>query len=45
VVSREALDLDFDGKVDEVIFYEKGVVVRKERNLTSAGRPSLWVFY
>jgi antitoxin component YwqK of YwqJK toxin-antitoxin module len=44
-ISREALDLDFDSKVDQVNFYEKGVIVRKERDLSSAGKPSLWLFY
>ena len=44
-LARKDLDINWDGKVDEVIFYEKGLVVRKERDLSSAGRASLWVFY
>jgi antitoxin component YwqK of YwqJK toxin-antitoxin module len=44
-VQREALDLDFDGKVDQVNHYEKGIIVSKERDLTSAGKPSLWLYY
>jgi antitoxin component YwqK of YwqJK toxin-antitoxin module len=44
-LSVEKLDLDFDGKVDQVNYFEKGVVVRKERDLTAAGKPSLWLFY
>jgi hypothetical protein len=41
----EKLDLDFDGKVDQVNYFEKGVVVRKERDLTASGKPSLWLYY
>jgi antitoxin component YwqK of YwqJK toxin-antitoxin module len=44
-VQREALDLDFDGKVDQVNHYEKGIIVSKERDLTSAGKTSLWLYY
>jgi len=34
-VSREALDLDFDGKVDQVNYYEKGVIVRKDTQIST----------
>jgi hypothetical protein len=44
-LSVEKLDLDFDGKIDQVNYFEKGVVVRKERDLTASGKPSLWLFY
>jgi hypothetical protein len=42
---REAMDLDFDGKVDSVYFYEKGINVRRERDLNGDGKPDVWVFY
>ncbi len=44
-VQREAIDLDFDGKVDQVNHYEKGIIVSKERDLTSSGKPSLFAYY
>lgn len=42
---REAMDLDFDGKVDSVFFYEKGINVRRERDLNGDGRPDVWAYY
>ena len=44
-IERELLDLDFDGKVDQTNFYEKGIVVRKERDLDYNGRSDLWIFF
>jgi len=38
---REALDLASDGKVDQVNYFEKNVIVRKESDLASSGKPSL----
>ena len=42
---RLAMDLDFDGKVDSVQFFEKGVKVRAERDLNGDGKTDEWVFY
>ena len=44
-IEREAMDLDFDGRVDQVNYFEKGAIVRKERDLDYDGRPDLWVHF
>jgi hypothetical protein len=44
-VQSELLDLDFDGRVDQQNFYEKGVIVRKERDLDYDGKPDMWIFF
>ena len=38
----EEFDLDFDGKFDEVIFYENGQVARKEFDTNHDGVPDIW---
>ncbi len=38
---REELDLDFDGKVDEWRTYERGVIVKSERDRNNDGRPDI----
>lgn len=42
---KECFDLDFDGRLDECVFYENGVVVRKELDLNFDGKPDLFKFY
>lgn len=42
---REAIDQDFDEKVDVVLFYEKAVNVRTERDTNGDGRMDQWLFY
>jgi hypothetical protein len=42
---REVLDQDFNGKVDAVLFYERGVNVRTERDMTGDGRMDTWLSY
>ncbi|MFL5320628.1 MAG: hypothetical protein ACJ790_13285 [Myxococcaceae bacterium] len=44
-VETEKIDLDFDGKVDQVNYYEKGIIVRKERDVGYTGKPNTWIFY
>lgn len=44
-VESEKIDFDFDGKVDQTNFYEKGLIVRKERDIGYTGRPNTWIFY
>ncbi|MGQ0506396.1 MAG: hypothetical protein ACT4TC_13875 [Myxococcaceae bacterium] len=44
-IDKEALDLDFDGKVDQRNYYEKGVIVRKDRDLDYNGKPDLWIYF
>jgi hypothetical protein len=41
----EEFDLDFDGKFDEVIFYENGQVVRKEFDTNHDGVPDIWKYF
>jgi antitoxin component YwqK of YwqJK toxin-antitoxin module len=42
---KECFDLDFDGRTDECVFYEKGVAVRKELDLNFDGKPDLFKYY
>jgi uncharacterized protein YceK len=41
----EEFDLDFDGKFDEVVFYERGEVVRKEYDTNHDGVPDIWKYF
>lgn len=43
-VEKDAYDMDLDGKVELVLFFEKGVCVRKERDLNFDGKTDQWVF-
>lgn len=42
---RESLDQDFDGKVDSVLFFEKGVNIRTERDVDGNGQADVWLYY
>lgn len=44
VVSEE-VDLDFDGKVDEIAYFEDGVMVRKELDFNFDGKPDVVKYY
>jgi hypothetical protein len=44
-LSRVAYDLDFDGKPDVTLFYEKDQLVRKEMAFGFDGVPRAWSFY
>lgn len=44
-IEKESLDHDFDGRIDQHNFYEKGQIVRKERDLDFNGKADLWIFY
>jgi antitoxin component YwqK of YwqJK toxin-antitoxin module len=44
-IESEKIDLDFDGKLDQENFYEKGVIVRKQRDIGYTGKPNTWIFY
>jgi hypothetical protein len=44
-VVRETLDLDYDGKVDETVFFEKGQKTRSESDLDGDGKVDTWKFY
>jgi hypothetical protein len=44
-LSKEALDLDFDGHIDQVTFFKDGQVEHKERDLDYNGKPDLWIYY
>jgi uncharacterized cupredoxin-like copper-binding protein len=44
-LEREADDTNFDGKVDVVSYYQRGQVVRTERDLDAEGKPHTWVYY
>jgi hypothetical protein len=42
---KQTVDLDFDGRPDEVIHFEKGQVVRKEMGFAFDGKPHAWLYY
>jgi hypothetical protein len=44
-LSRAAYDLDFDGKPDVTLFYEKGQLVRKETAFGFDGVGRAWSYY
>lgn len=44
-VTKETLDLDYDGKVDDTLYFEKGKKVRSEKDLDGDGRVDTWSFY
>jgi len=44
-LTKETLDLDYDGKVDATLYYEKGKKVRTEKDLDGDGRIDTWNFY
>ena len=44
-IVMDAYDFDFDGRIDQINFYEKGSVIRKEKDLNSDGKTDLWIFY
>ncbi|WP_224246171.1 hypothetical protein [Hyalangium gracile] len=43
--AREVMDQDFDGKVDSILLFEKGVNVRTERDVDGNGRTDVWLYY
>ncbi len=45
VLTEEALDLDFDGRVDTTHLYERNVLVRKERDLNFDDRSDLFLHF
>lgn len=44
-VERQAYDLDLDGRVDVVVFHEKGQVVRKEIHHAFSEKANVFKFY
>jgi hypothetical protein len=44
-VVKETLDLDFDGKIDDSLYFEKGKKVRSEKDLDGDGRVDTWNYY
>jgi hypothetical protein len=44
-LTRVAYDLDFDGRPDVVLFYEKDQLVRKEMAFGFDGVPHAWLYY
>jgi hypothetical protein len=44
-VERQAVDLDFDGKPDAVLYFEKGLLVRKELSFGFDGKPHVTAYY
>jgi hypothetical protein len=44
-LEKQVVDLDFDGKADVVIHYEKGQIVSKEMSLGFDGKPHAWLYY
>lgn len=43
--SVQVFDLDFDGKPDVALYFEKGQLVRKEFSFGFDGKPRAWSFY
>lgn len=44
-LEKQVVDLDFDGKPDVVIHYEKGQIVSKEMGFGFDGKPHAWSYY
>jgi hypothetical protein len=44
-LEKQVVDLDFDGKPDVVIHYEKGQIVSKEMSFGFDGKPHAWSYY
>ena len=44
-IVKETLDLDYDGKVDDTIYFEKGKKIRTEKDLDGDGRIDTWNYY
>jgi len=44
-LQKVAMDLDFDGHIDQVAYYEAGDMARKEKDLDYNGKPDLWIYY
>jgi hypothetical protein len=44
-VTEERDDLDFDGRIDEVIFYANGLLERKEIDLNYDGKPDIIKYF
>src|SRR4029453_12789148 len=42
---RETLALDYDGKVDSTLYFEKGKRTRSEKGLDGDGRVDTWSYY
>ena len=42
---KQTLDLDFDGKPDLVLHFEKGQLVLKEMSFGFDGKPHAWAYY
>lgn len=44
-VVTEEVDLDFDGKVDEITYFEDGLMARKELDFNYDGKPDVVKYY
>jgi hypothetical protein len=44
-LSRQVYDMDFDGKPDVALYFEKSQLVRKEYGFGFDGKPHVWNFY
>ncbi|MFT5431026.1 MAG: hypothetical protein ACI9OJ_001705 [Myxococcota bacterium] len=44
-IEREEMDLDYDGRVDAVVYYKDGKVMKRELDLTLDGRPDVVKIY
>ena len=44
-LEKQVVDLDFDGKPDVAIRYEKGQIVSKEMSFGFDGKPHAWSYY
>jgi hypothetical protein len=44
-LEKQVADLDFDGKADVILFFEKGQLVRKELSFGFDGKPHVVAYY
>ena len=44
-LNKESIDLDFDGKIDQVTYFEGETWSARRATSTTTASPSLWIFY
>ena len=44
-VLRKEVDVNFDGRIDLVVFFERGNIVRKENDTNFDTKPDVWRFF
>lgn len=44
-ITRVETDTDFNGKIDEWVYYKNGVVEKAEKDTNGDGKPDTWLAY